>query len=46
MSGFVEEQVAALKKKIGDKKVLCAMSGGGDSAVRIFSKARDPRIRR
>ena len=33
MSGFVEEQVAALKKKIGDKKVLCAMSGGVDSAV-------------
>ena len=25
--------VAALKKKIGDKKVLCAMSGGVDSAV-------------
>lgn len=33
MSGFVEEQVAALKAKLGDKKVLCAMSGGVDSAV-------------
>ncbi|MGN1052635.1 MAG: glutamine-hydrolyzing GMP synthase, partial [Candidatus Scatosoma sp.] len=33
MSGFVEEQIAALKKKIGNKKVLCAMSGGVDSAV-------------
>jgi GMP synthase (glutamine-hydrolysing) len=33
MSGFVEEQVAALRKKIGDKKVLCAMSGGVDSSV-------------
>lgn len=33
MSGFVKSQVDALKKKIGDKKVLCAMSGGVDSAV-------------
>ena len=33
MSGFVAEQVKELKEKIGDKKVLCAMSGGVDSAV-------------
>ncbi|MDE5896573.1 MAG: glutamine-hydrolyzing GMP synthase, partial [Clostridia bacterium] len=33
MSNFVAEQVALLKKKIGNKKVLCAMSGGVDSAV-------------
>mgnify|MGYP000391673076 CR=1 FL=1 len=33
MSGFVQEQVKKLKEKIGDKKVLCAMSGGVDSAV-------------
>jgi GMP synthase (glutamine-hydrolysing) len=33
MSNFVVNQVAALKEKIGDKKVLCAMSGGVDSAV-------------
>ena len=33
MSNFVAEQVASLKAKIGDKKVLCAMSGGVDSAV-------------
>ena len=33
MANFVSEQVAALKKKIGGKKVLCAMSGGVDSAV-------------
>jgi len=33
MSGFVAEQVKKLKEKIGDKKVLCAMSGGVDSAV-------------
>ncbi len=33
MSNFVANQIAALKAKIGDKKVLCAMSGGVDSAV-------------
>ena len=33
MSNFVSNQIAALKEKIGDKKVLCAMSGGVDSAV-------------
>ena len=33
MANIVAEQVASLKAKIGDKKVLCAMSGGVDSAV-------------
>lgn len=33
MSGFAEAAVAALREKIGDKKVLCALSGGVDSAV-------------
>ncbi len=33
MSGYVERTVAELKEKIGDKKVLCALSGGVDSAV-------------
>ena len=33
MSGYVERTVAELKQKIGDKKVLCALSGGVDSAV-------------
>lgn len=33
MKNFVEEQVTLLKKKLGGKKVLCAMSGGVDSAV-------------
>ncbi len=33
MSGFVSEKIKELKNKIGDKKVLCAMSGGVDSAV-------------
>jgi len=33
MSAFVEESILALREKIGDKKVLCAMSGGVDSSV-------------
>lgn len=33
MKGFVKNQINALKAKIGNKKVLCAMSGGVDSAV-------------
>ena len=33
MSSFVEEQVKHLREKIGNKTVLCAMSGGVDSSV-------------
>lgn len=33
MSSFVEATVSQLRKKIGDKKVLCALSGGVDSSV-------------
>lgn len=33
MQNFVAEQVENLKRKIGNKRVLCAMSGGVDSAV-------------
>lgn len=33
MASFIEEKVAYLKKKIGDKKVICALSGGVDSSV-------------
>lgn len=33
MSSFVEEQIKHLREKIGDKTVLCAMSGGVDSSV-------------
>ncbi len=33
MSNYVERTVKELKQKIGDKKVLCALSGGVDSAV-------------
>ncbi len=33
MSNFVANKIAELREKIGDRKVLCAMSGGVDSAV-------------
>ncbi len=33
MDDFALRTIAALKEKIGDKKVLCALSGGVDSAV-------------
>lgn len=33
MSSFVKQTVKDLKNKIGDKKVLCALSGGVDSSV-------------
>ena len=33
MSNFVANQITSLRERIGDKKVLCAMSGGVDSAV-------------
>lgn len=33
MDDYAQEQIKAIKEKVGDKKVLCAMSGGVDSAV-------------
>ena len=33
ISSFVEESIHNLKEKIGDKKALCALSGGVDSSV-------------
>ena len=30
---FIEEQIDLIKKQVGDKKVLLALSGGVDSAV-------------
>lgn len=33
MSDFAEKQIAAIREKVGNGKVLCGMSGGVDSAV-------------
>lgn len=33
MTNFVDDTVAKLKEEIGDRKVLCALSGGVDSSV-------------
>ncbi len=33
MADYAEKEILALREKIGDKKVLCAMSGGVDSSV-------------
>ena len=33
MASFTEKTIAELKEKVGDKKVLCALSGGVDSSV-------------
>ena len=33
MSSFVENSIKSIKEKVGDKKVLCALSGGVDSSV-------------
>ncbi len=41
MDSFVENTIASLREKIGDGKVLCALSGGVDSSVAavLLSKA-------
>ena len=33
IASFVDESIKSLKEKIGDKKALCALSGGVDSSV-------------
>jgi GMP synthase (glutamine-hydrolysing) len=33
MSSFIEWQVAAVREQVGNKKIICALSGGVDSSV-------------
>ena len=33
MDSFVDQKIKEIKDKVGDKKVLCALSGGVDSSV-------------
>jgi len=33
MAGFIEESTAAIRQRVGDGRVLCALSGGVDSSV-------------
>lgn len=33
VSSFIEEQIKAIREKVGDRRALCALSGGVDSAV-------------
>lgn len=33
MTNFIEDQVELIRKQVGDKKVLLALSGGVDSSV-------------
>ncbi len=40
MDSFVETSIAALREKIGDGKVLCALSGGVDSSVAAVMLAK------
>ncbi len=40
MDSFVEQSVAALREKIGEGKVLCALSGGVDSSVAAVMLAK------
>ena len=40
MGSFVEDSIRALREKIGDGKVLCALSGGVDSSVAAVMLAK------
>jgi len=33
MASFIEHSINSIREKVGDKKVLCALSGGVDSSV-------------
>ena len=33
MASFIDASIEDIRKRVGDKKVLCALSGGVDSSV-------------
>ena len=37
MDSFVEESIKAIREKVGDGKVLCALSGGVDSSYLLYA---------
>ncbi|HKY66514.1 MAG TPA: glutamine-hydrolyzing GMP synthase [Acidimicrobiales bacterium] len=46
MTSIIEQQVAAIRAQVGDAKVICALSGGVDSAVAaaLVHKAIGPQL--
>jgi GMP synthase (glutamine-hydrolysing) len=46
MTSIIEQQVAAIRAQVGDAKVICALSGGVDSAVAaaLVHKAVGPQL--
>ena len=44
-NAFIDEQVAAIRAQVGDKKVLLALSGGVDSSVCLLYTSPSPRDR-
>jgi GMP synthase (glutamine-hydrolysing) len=46
MEGFVEREVAAIRERVGDRRVICALSGGVDSTVTaaLVQRAIDDRL--
>ncbi len=40
MDSFVQQSIAAIREKVGDGKVLCALSGGVDSSVAAVMMAK------